>query len=144
MENYIFSMEKVLDYREDIEIKKAEEFAKIKFEISKIEEEINKLTMELSHLKEKIGSINKVSELMQTQLYIQLLEENIDMKKLLLLEKNRSLEEKRIELTKAQTDRKVMEKLKEKDYREFKYKKNIKEQKELDDISIMKFKRAKN
>ncbi|MBC7087500.1 MAG: flagellar export protein FliJ [Tissierellales bacterium] len=144
MENYIFSMEKVLDYREDIEIKKAEEFAKIKFEISKIEEEINKLTMELSHLKEKIGSINKVSELMQTQLYIQLLEENIDMKKLLLLEKNRSLEEKRIELTKAQTDRKVMEKLKEKDYREFKYKKNMKEQKELDDISIMKFKRAKN
>ncbi|TJX66269.1 flagellar export protein FliJ [Soehngenia saccharolytica] len=137
-------MEKVLDYREEIEKQKAEEFAKIRYEISQMETEIAKLNLELKSINEKICSVQNVNELLQLQLYRELLEENIKMQKLLLTEKRKSLEEKRNELKKAQTDRKIMDKLKEKDYSQFVYKRNLKEQKELDDISVMKFKRTKN
>lgn len=144
MEEYSFYMEKVLDYREEIEKQKAEEFAKIRYEISQMETEIAKLNLELKSINEKICSVQNVNELLQLQLYRELLEENIKMQKLLLTEKRKSLEEKRNELKKAQTDRKIMDKLKEKDYSQFVYKRNLKEQKELDDISVMKFKRTKN
>ncbi len=143
MEEYSFSMEKVLDYRVDVEKQKAEEFAKLKFEITEIETEITKLNIELKSINEKICSVQNVNELLQLQLYRELLEENVKMQKLLLIEKRKSLEEKRNELKKAQTDRKIMDKLKEKDYSQFVYKRNLKEQKELDDISVMKFKRTK-
>ncbi|HOK62329.1 MAG TPA: flagellar export protein FliJ [Soehngenia sp.] len=144
MENYIFSMEKVLDYREDIEKLKAEEFAKIKLEISGIEKEIAKLNIELKETNEKIFEVQNAYELIQVQLYREALEEKLEIQKLLLSEKKKALEDKRAELTKAQSDRKIMEKLKEKDYSQFMYKKNMKEQKKLDDISVMKFKHAKN
>lgn len=144
MENYIFSMEKVLDYREDIEKLRAEEFAKIKLEISGIEKEIAKLNIELKETNEKIFEVQNAYELIQVQLYREALEEKLEIQKLLLSEKKKALEDKRAELTKAQSDRKIMEKLKEKDYSQFMYKKNMKEQKELDDISVMKFKHAKN
>lgn len=144
MEEYSFSMEKVLDYRVDVEKQKAEEFAKLKFEITEIETEITKLNIELKSINEKICSVQNVNELLQLQLYRELLEENVKMQKLLLIEKRKSLEEKRSELKQAQIDRKIMDKLKEKDYSQFIYKRNLKEQKELDDISVMKFKRTKN
>lgn len=144
MEEYIFSMEKVLDYRVDVEKQKAGEFAKIRYEISQIETEIAKLNLELKSINEKICNVQNVNELLQFQLYRELLEENVKMQNLLLTEKRKALEEKRNELTKAQTDRKIMDKLKEKDYSQFIYKRNLKEQKELDDISVMKFKRTKN
>jgi len=144
VENYIFSMEKVLDYREDIEKLKAEEFAKIKLEISGIEKEIAKLNIELKETNEKIFEVQNAYELIQVQLYREALEEKLEIQKLLLSEKKKALEDKRAELTKAQSDRKIMEKLKEKDYSQFMYKKNMKEQKKLDDISVMKFKHAKN
>jgi len=137
-------MEKVLDYREDIEKLKAEEFAKIKLEISGIEKEIAKLNIELKETNEKIFEVQNAYELIQVQLYREALEEKLEIQKLLLSEKKKALEDKRAELTKAQSDRKIMEKLKEKDYSQFMYKKNMKEQKKLDDISVMKFKHAKN
>ncbi|TFZ39920.1 flagellar export protein FliJ [Soehngenia longivitae] len=144
MENYIFSMEKVLDYREDIEKLKREEFAKINLEISQLEIEIAKINIELKEINEKIFKIQNANELFQMQLYREALEEKLEIQKLLLSEKRKALEDKRVELTKAQADKKIMEKLKEKDYSQFMYKKNLKEQKELDEFSVMKFKHAKN
>lgn len=144
MENYIFSMEKVLDYREDIEKLKREEFAKINLEISQLETEIAKINIELKEINEKIFKIQNANELFQIQLYREALEEKLEIQKLRLSEKRKALEDKRKELTKAQADRKVMEKLKEKDYSQFVYKKNLKEQKELDEFSVMRFKHAKN
>lgn len=144
MENYIFSMEKVLDYREDIEKLKREEFAKINLEISQVEAEIAKINIELKEINEKIFKIQNANELFQIQLYREALEEKLEIQKLRLSEKRKALEDKRKELTKAQADRKVMEKLKEKDYSQFVYKKNLKEQKELDEFSVMRFKHAKN
>ena len=144
MENYIFSMEKVLDYREDIEKLKREEFAKINLEISQLETEIAKINIELKEINEKIFKIQNANELFQIQLYREALEEKLEIQKLILSEKRKALEDKRVELTKAQADKKIMEKLKERDYSQFMYKKNLKEQKELDDFSVMKFKHSKN
>ena len=144
MENYIFSMEKVLDYREDIEKLKKEEFAKINLEISQLETEIAKINIELKEINERIFKIQNANELFQIQLYRQALEEKLEIQKLILSEKRKALEDKRVELTKAQADKKIMEKLKEKDYSQFMYKKNLKEQKQLDEFSVMKFKHAKN
>jgi flagellar FliJ protein len=144
MEKYIFSMEKVLDYREDIEKLKREEFAKINLEISQLETEIAKINIELKEINERIFKIQNANELFQIQLYRQALEEKLELQKLRLSEKRKALEDKRVELTKAQTDKKIIEKLKEKDYSQFMYKKNLKEQKELDEFSVMRFKHAKN
>ena len=45
-----------------------------------------------------------------------------------------------MELVDAQKDRKIMEKLKEKDYENYKEKENLEEQKFLDEISVVKYK----
>lgn len=54
------------------------------------------------------------------------------------------LEEKRLQLVQAVQNRKVLERLKEIKYLEFKKKKNIKERKEIDDIVVMRTRRIGN
>jgi flagellar FliJ protein len=137
---YKFSMEKILGWREDIEKSKMEKFARAQNELNQEKLILSNLLKEYENLKAKASKYKTVNELKQYQLYKYVLEERIEMQEQLIEQKTKELEEKRLDLIKAQKDRKIMEKLKEKDYENYKEEEKLNEQKFLDEMSVMKYK----
>ena len=105
---------------------------------------LSALTKEYEITKVKGLSYKNINELRQLQLYKQTLEDKIDYQNQVIYKKNKELEEIRLELIAAQKDRKIMEKLKERDYTKYQHEMLAFEQKELDEMAVLKFKRAEN
>jgi flagellar FliJ protein len=62
------------------------------------------------------------------------------MQKEIIEKKSEELEAMRLELVEAQKDRKIMEKLKERDYTDYQNEVKAVEQKQLDEMAVLKFK----
>lgn len=138
MRSYKFSMEKILNLRESKEKNILEEMNSIRRKLEEQEITLRKLLKDANKLRKE--SYNNILELQYHNLQKSKLRDDID-------EKNKEidgilieLEDVRQELVEAQKERKIMEKLKEKDKE--KYIKNIQsqEQKELDEIAVLKYK----
>ncbi|NLL81341.1 MAG: flagellar export protein FliJ [Tissierellia bacterium] len=141
---YKFSMEKILDWREDLEKASMERFALTQNELNQEKLKLSNLYKEYESLKERFVKYKSANEIKQYQLYKSDLEKKIELQIQVVEEKTNELEERRLELVDAQKDRKIMEKLKEKDYENYKEKENLEEQKFLDEISVVKYKKAVN
>lgn len=141
LKSYKFSMEKVLEWRTDIEKTTMEEFAAHQNDLQREKNLLNGLHDQYLKCKKNSLTSCNVNELMHQQLYIQTLEEKIEEQTQIIYTKKDKVEEVRVELVLAQKDRKIMEKLKEKDRTE--YEENIKymEQKELDEMAVLRFNR---
>lgn len=141
IKGYEFSMEKILEWRTDIEKMTMEKFASLQNDLLLEKNLLNGL--EMQHTKSKENNLRNynVNELMHQQLYIQAIEEKIEEQTNIIHAKKVLVEESRIELVAAQKERKIMEKLKEKD--ETNYLEDVKniEQKELDEIAVLRFNR---
>lgn len=133
-------MEKILDLRTN-----KEKGAMVKF--ATVQNELHQQKLVLSNLENELDCLNKeghknldINRLRFNNLYKQNLENQISVQKVRIEEISHELEDMRLELVSAQKDRKIMEKLKEKDF--ILYKNNIKaiEQKELDEIAIQRYK----
>ena len=94
--------------------------------------------------KEKSLKYKNVNELRQLQLYKHDLEDNIECQNGIIARKTLALEKLRQGLVVAQKDRKIMEKLKEKDYNNFLNNLKMEEQKFLDEMAVLKFKKVEN
>lgn len=141
MNSYNFSMERVLEVRSNKEKGIMEVFAKVQNELQKQKLILTNLVKDYELFKiSGLKGIN-IYELKQQSLYKQSIEEQIEQINYEIAKTNQQLEQIRSELVTAQKDRKIMEKLKEKDF--YNYKENIKalEQKELDEMAILKFNR---
>lgn len=139
--SYNFSMERVLEVRSNKEKGIMEVFAKVQNELQKQKLILTNLVKDYELFKiSGLKGIN-IYELKQQSLYKQSIEEQIEQINYEIAKTNQQLEQIRSELVTAQKDRKIMEKLKEKDF--YNYKENIKalEQKELDEMAILKFNR---
>lgn len=142
MSKYNFSMEKILDLRINKEKDVMTKFATL-------QNELHQQKLVLSDLENELDCLNKegyksvdVNQLKFNNLYKQNLENQINVQNERIEGTSIELEEMRLELISAQKDRKIMEKLKEKDFTL--YTNNLKaiEQKELDEIAIQKYKRV--
>lgn len=140
MRAYKFSLEKVLEWRSDEEKRETEKFAVIQRDLQKENSILNNLVKEYSEAKKKILSCKSIQSLQQQSLYITTLEEQIEEQMLTINRVKERLEAARIELLYAQKDRKVVEKLKEKDLEV--YTDNVKSQaqKEMDEAAILGYK----
>lgn len=137
MKAYSFSMEKILNLRETKEKDIIEDMGKIQRKL-----QVQKDT--LNELKEDVENINKNSfknilDLQYQSLCKSKIREDIDRQTQIINLTNVKLEQTRRELIEAQKDRKVMEKLKEKDQEKYYEKIRYEEQKELDEIAVLKF-----
>lgn len=141
---YKFSMEKVLEWREDLEKLSMRKFALTQDELNQEILTLSNLYREYEILKEKSIKINKANEIKQYQLYKSGLEKNIESQRQVVEKKTIEFEKRRMELVDSQKDRKIMEKLKEKDYESYQNKVNLEEQKFLDEMFILNYKRAVN
>lgn len=131
-------MEKILDLRMNKEKDVMTKFATI-------QNELHQQKVALSNLENQLDTLNKegfksldVNKLRFNNLYKQNLDNQINVQHQRIEDTSHELENKRLDLVEAQKDRKIMEKLKEKDFTL--YKNNVKamEQKELDEIAIQR------
>ena len=143
MKLYNFSMERVLEWRENKEKSSMEQFALLQNELHYERSILTDLINEYETSKDKNKKNINVNELRQLQLYRQALEDRIDYQNIAIVKKINELEAVRLELVDAQMDRRVMEKLKERDIS--KYKDDIRdaEQREIDEIAVLRFKPIK-
>jgi flagellar FliJ protein len=144
MKAYTFSMEKVLEWREGIEKNVMEKFAVFQNELNQEKLTLANLIKEYNMVKEKSLDCKKINELRQLQLYKADLEDRIEIQHQIIERKTKELEEVRQELITAQKDRKIMEKLKEKDYLNFQESLKAEEQKFIDEMAVLKFKKLEN
>lgn len=134
-------MERVLEWRTNIERTTMEEFAILQNELQHEKVVLFGLEKQYGKTKEKNLESYNVNELMQQHLYVQNIEEKIEEQNNVIYVKKNQVEEARVELVIAQKDRKIMEKLKEKDHNDYKEDMKSMEQKELDEIAVLRFNR---
>ena len=141
---YKFSMERVLEWRESLEKISMEKFVFTQNELNREILRLTNLYREYETLKKKSVKYKKANEIKQYELYKFDLEENIELQRQVVDKKTIELEERRLELVDSQKNRKIMENLKEKDYQSYQEKVNLEEQKFLDEMSVLKYKKALN
>lgn len=138
MSSYKFSLEKVLEWRIDNEKRVAKRFATIRTELEYQKTTLNNLRLEEESIKKKILQSATINELKHQHILKGLIQEKIQQQEDLIARTEAKLEEVRKELLEAQKGRKIMEKLKEKDYREYVEKLMYEEQKQLDEIAVLR------
>lgn len=139
MGTYKFSLEKVLEWRESSEKAIAKEFAILQNELNDQETTLHNLREEAENIKIKILTIRNVVELKRQHLFKLRAEEKIEDQLELIDQTKEKIEQVRLQLLEAQKNRKIMDKLKEKDYSKYMAKLSFEEQKQLDEMAVLRY-----
>ena len=137
MKSYKFKMDKVLEYRENVEKVKVEDFAKITHKLRREEEHLKDLQETLEE-KKKVKQ-QDLCGMKMGFLYREKLKAEVDRQVSKVQEISVKAEAAQHVLIEARKDRKIMEMLKEKDREKYRLDLLNTEQKELDDLSVMRF-----
>lgn len=140
MKLYNFSLEKVLELRINKEKSTMENFAAVQNRLRQYNLGLESLIQELDNIKTKTLKTRNINELRVQHLYKQKIDEKIELQNELIDKTSETLEEVRLELVAAQKDRKIMEKLKEKDFTIYMDDMKVVEQKQLDEMAVLKYK----
>ena len=144
MNNYKFSLESVLEIRSNDEKDVLEEFVLAQNCVVEEEDRKTKFQNKLNFCLEKnVCSIN-VQDLIMQNFYKIDLEEKIEAQDVVIEVKRQELEKVRLRLQEAQKDKKIMEKLREKDKGEYETEILKKNQKEIDEFAVLRFKAGVN
>lgn len=142
MKNYKFSLESVLEVRSNEEQNVLEDFVIVQNCLVEADNKRLRLSNEFKLCLEKSILTRNVQDLVMQNFYKMDLENKIKNQELVVEEKKVELESVRERLQIAQRDKKIMEKLKEKDLDEYKTDLLKKEQKEIDEFAVLRFKQA--
>lgn len=132
MERFSFSLQKVLEYRLQVEDQVKEKYAAVLRLEKEQRNEYDQLIGEKSGLMQTPQF--SVGRMQVTRRYLQALSEHLLACQKNLLEIQQQKEQLRIELVEAQKQRKVIERLKEKQLTVYKKKEALEQQKQLDDF----------
>lgn len=139
MKSYKFSMESILNLRENEEKDTMENLVKVQNELETQKAILRDLIMAEEDARKNKSKCDDIHQLRHQNLYKEKLEEEIQRQDELIDTISLKFEEARLELIEAQKNRKVMEKLKEKDKEEYIADLRYVEQKELDEMAILKY-----
>lgn len=139
MKSYKFSMESILNLRENEEKDTMENLVKVQNELETQKSILRDLIMAEEEARKNKSKCDDIHQLRHQNLYKEKLEEEIQRQDELIDTISLKFEEARLELIEAQKNRKVMEKLKEKDMEEYIADLRYIEQKELDEMAILKY-----
>lgn len=139
MKSYKFSMESILNLRENEEKDTMENLVKVQNELETQKAILRDLIMAEEDARKNKSKCDDIHQLRHQNLYKEKLEEEIQRQDELIDTISLKFEEARLELIEAQKNRKVMEKLKEKDMEEYIADLRYVEQKELDEMAILKY-----
>lgn len=140
---FVFSLQAVLDYRKTIEEKILGEFSEKKRELELEELKLQSLIKEWSNL---IGELRKmqnksmhVDDISRYVSYVERVRENENKQHVIIAQVSGQLEAKRMELLEAVKKRKVIEKLRERHAEEYEDAARAFEQKNSDEMAVLKF-----
>ncbi len=140
MKNYKFSLESVLKVRKNEEKNVLETFVGAQNRLIAEETQKEKYQEEMDTWLERRVSSRDIQSLMMENLYKLDLEKKIKKQEILVEEKRQELEEVRVKLQAAQKDKKIIEKLKEKNLEDYKTELSKKNQKEIDEFAVLRYK----
>ncbi|WP_353049859.1 flagellar export protein FliJ [Carnobacterium sp. ISL-102] len=139
MTNYTFSMEKVLDWRSDTEEEKKKQLGQVQQNKQQQETLLQRLISENIKIKNDSLTTMRIDVLRRQNLYKNMIDEKIIHQKNIVHKAEKEVEVARVELMEAHKDRKVMEKLKEKEYTFTMEQAKQEEQKQLDEMAALSF-----
>lgn len=139
MANYTFSMEKVLDWRSDTEEEKKKQLGQVQQNKQQQETLLQRLISENIKIKNDSLTTLRIDVLRRQNLYKDMIDEKIIHQKNIVHKAEKDVEVARVELMEAHKDRKVMEKLKEKEYTFTMEQAKQEEQKQLDEMATLSF-----
>lgn len=139
MASQTFSMEKILDWRSDIEETAKRAVGQVQVKIEAQQAVLENLIRENTKIKHDQLTTTKINDLRHQQLYKALLDEKIIHQKNQLDKTQKELEVAQSKLIEAHKDKKVMEKLKEKELWTASELMKKEEQKELDEIATLSY-----
>lgn len=132
-------MEKVLDWRSDTEEEKKKNLVHIQQNKQQQETILQRLIRENIKIKNDSLTTTRIDVLRRQNLYKDMIDEKIIHQKNVVTKAEQEVETARIELMEAHKDRKVMEKLKEKEYTFTLEQEKHEEQKQLDEMATLSF-----
>ena len=138
MKGYKFSMDKVLELREKNEKKKITDYINAKSILDEEYSRLNKLQAEMEKVN-IIDCLSDINSLNYKNLYKTMLNNKIEKQVDLIKNREREVELIRLNLLEAQKDKKIIEKLKEKDYEKYLLEIRAKEVSEIDEIAILTY-----
>lgn len=139
MANYTFSMEKVLDWRSDTEEEKKKQLGQVQQNKQQQETLLQRLISENIKIKNDSLTTMRIDVLRRQNLYKDMIDEKIIHQKNIVHKAEKEVEAARVELMEAHKDRKVMEKLKEKEFTFTMEQAKQEEQKQLDEMAALSF-----
>lgn len=140
---FVFRFQTVLDFRKNVEEKILGEFSEKKRQLEYEELKLQNLMKEwstlLGELKKMQNKAVPVGDIARYVAYIDQIKENENRQKIKIAEVSGQLETKRIELLDAVRKTKIMEKLKQRHAKEYKDDERALEQKNSDEMAVLKF-----
>ncbi len=132
-------MEKVLDWRSDTEEEKKKNLAQVQQNKLQQETILQRLIGENIKIKNDSLTTSRIDVLRRQNLYKDMIDEKIIHQKNVVNKAEKNVEVARIALMEAHKDRKVMEKLREKEYTFTMEQEKQDEQKQLDEMAALSF-----
>ncbi|GEL66210.1 flagellar export protein FliJ [Marinilactibacillus psychrotolerans] len=139
MQPYHFSMEKILDWREDLEEVAKKEVKDCENLLIMEKQKLESLLKESRKLKSDNLFKSNIDSVKRHSLYKDMLDENIIQQKLAIKNVEMQLNIAQEKLLKANKNKRIMEKLEEKERYGHKEAEKKEEQKQLDEISTLQF-----
>ena len=137
---FSFPLQKVLDMRQHLEDQRAVELGQAKQELFKEQQLLNRLnTLKIEALRaseQELADSLRLNKIRMLESYLVQLNERIERQKEIIMQKNELVEKKRRELLKASQDKKVVEKLKERQFEAHRKSLRLKENKMIDEVAL--------
>jgi flagellar FliJ protein len=139
MERFDFKLQKVLDFRINIEEKKKEEFVAGQKNLLRQQDILSNLISQRDKTANASTSFKTVLEYQTLVRYLDMMTKRINVQREKVIEAREVLEQKNQELIRSISDRKVLDKLKEKAKQEYDFEVEKTEQKMNDDFALFSY-----
>lgn len=139
MAKYQFSLEKVLDWRIDKENQAQMKVSHLEIQLVEEERTLERLLSESLKLKSARIFDGKVDQMRQQNLYEELTNQRIIKQKLVVNKCISQVEEAKAKLIEAHKEKKVLEKLKEKNHQTYIKEEQKFEQNQLDELAVLHY-----
>lgn len=139
MERFDFKLQKVLDFRINIEEKKKEEFVAAQKNLLRQQDILSNLISQRDKTANDSTSFKTVLEYQTLVRYLDMMTKRINIQREKAIEAREVLEQKNQELIRSISDRKVLDKLKEKAKQEYDFEVEKTEQKMNDDFALFSY-----
>ena len=137
MSGYQFSLEKVLGFRSDKQDQVQRKVTELEANKKVEEMKLTYLINESTKLKSERIFETSMDSMRQQSMYQELTDYKIIQQKLVVEKAEKAISDAKLELTEAYKEKKVLEKLKEKDFASYIKEEQVTEQRFLDELSVL-------